>query len=146
MKSRNFVTVLLAVGIASLVGCKDDGPKLGTVSGIVTLEGEPVEGALIEFMPSTGRGSISPQRTGSDGYYELQYVVDRKGALIGKHQVQITTSYDDKDVETGVNTRIKERLPAWYSGPTSVLEFDVQEGENEANFELSKKKPKGWRP
>lgn len=146
MKACKFVRVLLVIGLGTFVGCSESGPKLGTVSGIVTMEGEPVEGALVEFMPDTGRGSTSPERTGSDGRFELQYSVERKGALVGKHQVQITTMYWDKDVETGAITKVKEKVPAWYYGPTSVLEFDVQEGENEANFELSKKKPDGWRP
>lgn len=148
MKSRALVGVFLCgIFLGSHVGCKEAGPAVGKVTGIVTLEGEPVEGAVVEFMPlGSGRGSTGTQKTASDGFFEMQYTVDRKGALVGKHQVQISTGGWDKDVETGAISKIKERIPAWYFGPTSVLEFDVKEGDNEANFELSKKKPKGWRP
>ena len=129
-------------------GCEDKGPALGTVSGTITLEGEPVAEALVEFMPlekgesgTLGRTAISAERTDSNGRYEMQYSVDRKGVLLGKHQVQITTWRSDKTPEGG-NIEIKERIPKWYWGPDGVLEFDVKEGENVADFDLTKKKPK----
>ena len=112
MKARIFVSILLVIGVGTVVGCKESGPAVGTVSGIVTLEGEPIEGALVEFMPlGPGRGSSSTEKTASDGFFELQYTVDRKGALVGKHQVQISTGDWDKDVDTGAITKIKEKIP-----------------------------------
>ena len=42
----------LCVGLALLVGgCGDGGPPMGKVSGTVTLDGQPLAGAEVEFAP-----------------------------------------------------------------------------------------------
>lgn len=125
------------------VGCEKEGPPLGTVTGIVTLDGEPVENAFVTFMPlfQGGTESTGADKTDANGYYELQYDSDRMGALVGKHQVQISTQDWQKQPD-GSNIVVKERIPSQYIGPDSILEFEVVEGKNEANFELTKKRPK----
>lgn len=135
-----FITAFL---LAASIGCSDPGPKLGTVTGTITLEGEPVEDAFVYFMPlfEGGKEAICKKKTDANGNYEMQYSLEREGVLVGKHQVQVTTKDWEKQ-EDGSNKVIKERIPGWYFGPDSILEFDVQEGENVANFDLSKKKPK----
>ena len=126
-----------------LSGCDDAGPKLGTVAGTITLEGEPVEDAFVYFMPlfEGGKEAMCAQKTDASGHYEMQYSLERKGVLVGMHQVQVTTQDWEKQPD-GSNKVIPERIPKWYFGPDSILEFDVKEGENVADFELSKKKPK----
>ena len=125
------------------VGCAEDGPALGSVTGTVTLDGEPVENAFVTFMPQAkgGTESVSAEKTDANGYFEMQFSVDRMGALVGRHQVQISTQDWEKQPD-GSNKVIKERIPGHYFGPDSILEFDVKEGENEANFALTEKKPK----
>jgi len=148
MKKRLGI-VLVAVMLFHLTGCGDPGPKLGIVTGKVTLGDEPLEGAAIEFQPLFPEGKIaySTAKTDADGFFEMQYSIDRKGVLVGNHQVQISTQDWEKQPD-GSNKVIPERVPKWYFGPDSILEFDVQEGDNSADFDLSdsKKKPKGWPP
>lgn len=124
-------------------GCSEKGPALGTVSGNVTLDGDPVEDAYVEFFPLFAGGTEcrSAKKTDADGYFEMQYSVERSGVLIGKHQVQISTRDWEKQ-PNGSNKEIPERIPGHYFGSDSILEFDVKEGENVANFDLAKKKPK----
>lgn len=140
--TRLCLVVCLSAGLL-LSGCAEQGPQLGAVSGTVTLEGEPVEGATISFFPlfEGGQELRSAQKTDSSGFYEMQYSQDRKGVMLGNHQVQISTKDWEKQPD-GSNKIIPERIPRHYFGPDSVLTFDVQEGENDASFELSKKKPK----
>ena len=137
-------TLIAFVLFCLTTGCEESGPKLGTVSGTITLNDEPLENAAIEFHPLTS-GKVVYGKTDANGFYEMQYSTERKGVLLGKHQVQISTQDWEKQPD-GSNKVIPERVPKWYFGPDAILEFDVQEGENTANFDLSKKKPKDWPP
>lgn len=83
-------TLLLLVGAVCFAGCgKSDLPELGEVSGVVTLDGAPLADAIITFTPS-GAGRPSTARTDEDGHYELLYLADAPGALVGSHTVTIT--------------------------------------------------------
>ncbi len=84
---------------------------------------------------------MAVEKTDANGRYEMMYGVDKMGCLVGKHQVQISTQDYEKQPD-GSNKTIKERIPRHYIGPDSILEFDVVEGENVADFDLTKKKPK----
>ena len=138
---------LLCVGSAllclSIVGCGDSGPVLGTVTGTITLDGDPVENAFVEFHPQFEGGQImySKQKSDADGYYEMQFNVDRMGVPVGNYQVQVST-YDMDKQPDGSNKVVKERMPAHYIGYESILTYEVLKGDNDASFELTKKKPK----
>jgi hypothetical protein len=51
----------------ALTGC---GPSKSTVSGRVTLDGQPVAGAIVGFFPTRGDGQTSDARTDADGNYK----------------------------------------------------------------------------
>jgi hypothetical protein len=115
-----------------LTGC-DQGPKLETVHGRITLDGEPLADARVEFQPENGRPCLG--RTNAQGEYELEYLSDRKGALQGKHQVRIWTQ-DVREDEQGNQVEVPERVPARYNTETQ-LEVVVEEGKSEFNFDLT---------
>lgn len=125
-----------------LLGCGDSGPATGIVTGIVTLEGKPVEGAFVTFEPMFEEGTIceSAEKTDAQGYYEMQYSAEKNGVLLGEHRVHISTADFEKQPD-GSNKRIPERVPKFYFGPDTVLRFTVEEGENDGSFELTKKRP-----
>jgi hypothetical protein len=114
--------------LAPLVGCaKNDRPPLGGVHGTVTLDGQPLAGAIVTFEPvGPGRGSIA--MTDAQGRYELIYIRNDKGAKVGAHRVQITTS--------NANAGKPELLPPRYNAQTT-LSADVKAGDNEINFALA---------
>lgn len=121
---RPLVLGFLAVGILAWTGCgSGDRPDLGTVEGVVTLDGKPLAEAFVHFDPGTVRGSSGV--TDAEGKYELTYIRDTKGAAIGEHIVRIT-----KRTETAPET-----LPARYHAQTT-LKATVKGGRNEINFEL----------
>ena len=65
---RRIGVVPLLLAVASAAGCggaPDDRPDLGEVSGVVTLDGAPVENAVVQFTPAAGRPSQA--RTAADG-------------------------------------------------------------------------------
>jgi hypothetical protein len=85
---RTFAVLGAVLSLACL-GCSDGGPELGSVEGTVTMDGKPLPNALVTFSP-VGEGSASTGVTDGDGHYELLYT-DRRGALLGKHKVAVTT-------------------------------------------------------
>ena len=80
-----------------LVGCGDSGPKLAPVSGIVTLNGKPLEGAVVTFEPdaSVKDGIPANDVTGPDGNYRA-FTKGRVGVMPGKYHVVVTKSLIDE--------------------------------------------------
>lgn len=129
--STSLVATLLVVGCSG-----SDTPPLGYVSGKVTLDGKPLEGAEITFQPSEGRPSTAT--TDADGNYTLIYSAEADGALLGEHKVVITTQRDAISSE-GVGEDVEGReelLPAKYHSETE-LKKTIESGSQEINFELT---------
>ncbi len=110
----------------------DDG--LARVKGTVTLGGEPLEGATVQFQRVGEEGSPSAGRTDAKGRYELMFTFDKRGALPGEHNVTITTAetYFDDD---GQEQERPERVPAKYNRQTRLKET-VEPGRNTIDFDL----------
>lgn len=122
--------MVLAVLLLCSLGC-EDGPKLGSVTGLITLEGEPLANATITFTPADGWSAFD--RTGPDGQYELQFQDGRKGAMVGENEVRIETAH----IAAGGVTH-PEILPKKYHEESDIVK-DVQPGKQEINFELMKR-------
>lgn len=123
---------LVACGlfIVAAVGCGGppaDLPDIGAVSGVVTLDGQPLENARVMFTPDHSRPSGA--MTDANGRYELVFNEKIKGAAVGKHKVRITLG----------SAMEPEKLPAKYNIKTE-LTADVKPGPNEdINFDLKSK-------
>jgi hypothetical protein len=119
-----------------LAGCGGGGgPPLGTVSGIVSLDGSPLKDATVTFAPASGRPSQGV--TDGAGRYTLDYTLGRPGAVIGLHSVRISTEGYVQGADGSVEQR-KERVPATYNAQ-STLTAEVKAGDNELSFELRSK-------
>ena len=112
-------------------GCSD-GPEVASVEDTVTLDGQPLEGALLIFTPKEG-GRQSGGQTGSEGYYELTFSRDQDGALPGTHTIMIST-IQEGDPDQGIPTA-PEKLPAKYNTQTELSQ-QVESGENVIDFSL----------
>src|SRR6516164_4282354 len=65
--------ILCALGLTALAGC--GGVRRAPVAGTVTLDGKPLDGAVITFSPDAAKGntaSISCSGLVKEGRYELQ--------------------------------------------------------------------------
>lgn len=58
-------TFWITCAVVAFVGCGRS--DLGQVTGRVTLDGEPLAGAFVEFVPTGGEGSSSSGRTNERG-------------------------------------------------------------------------------
>lgn len=125
--------LLLTLTFAACSNTPSDQPDLGTVSGTVTMDGAPLVGAYVRFFPESGRASAAV--TDESGNYELTFIRDSMGAVLGKHTVRITTQNEDIDP---FGEKGSEKVPAKYNKETT-LEATVNEGDNTINFDLESK-------
>lgn len=128
------------LGIIILPGCgKSGGVQYVPVSGVVTVDGAPLENATILFIPqrtgeSTEVGQSSSGRTDEQGRYVLMTASQVRGAAVGHHRVSISTEVSDPS--TG-EVQVPESLPAKFHKNTT-LEIKVPEGGlDSANFNLT---------
>lgn len=161
--SRSLVVVL---GVACLLaaGCgKSAGEKTYPVTGVVTYNGTPVEGAVVTFAP-TGGGQGAVGTTDASGKYSLTTRKKDDGALPGEYLVTIV-KYDRPPTQSGgqasaqggdeyppdyaeqeyqqarqvIPSQPKNLLPAKYANPqTSGLKATVTtSGPNNFDFALT---------
>lgn len=130
---------------AASAGCSKSPYKLVPVSGVVTLDGQPIAGGIVNFQPIAGgaggnAGPGSTARTGPDGRYTLATIQGKPGAVVGKHRVKIY-SYNAETAKQDANggPREREKVPPKYNYK-SDLTFDVTaEGTSKADFPLESK-------
>ncbi|RMF87778.1 MAG: hypothetical protein D6741_20100 [Planctomycetota bacterium] len=163
MRSGQMIIVVIITSMPFLLGCpRDSGrPKTYPVEGVVTLNGEPVEGATVVFSPvGGGEGETSPQaaqaKTDADGHYELSTFEAGDGAIPGEYAV-IVTKYDVKPTpggpeleseegqmkafleaqQGGDDSAVRNLLPAKYANAqTSGLKFTVKLERNSIDIKL----------
>lgn len=136
---RTSILMMGAILAVAFGGCADSGPKLGVVTGKVTFEGKPVPAAYVVFQPIDRPGTYGSAYTGDDGQYVLRYSRNRNGALVGRHQVTITTNPDGGDDET-----VPEEKPARRGSKgkgqqnrmKGIFEREVKPGKNVHDFDL----------
>ncbi len=162
--------LMAVVGILTAAGCSSNPaiyPEVADVVGVVTLDGQPLEGATITFAPEAGRASSGV--TDSTGRYSLNYTGSIRGAMLGAHRVMIKKMVQDKaatpskaeqlmdkatnlmlqdaglPLTTAANDKESEPLKpiminvvaAQYSGPESILTAEVEPYKNEIDFDLT---------
>lgn len=121
------------------VGCGGR-PDLAPVSGVVTLDGQPLAGAHVSFQPvqdDVGEMAMgSYGTTTADGRYSLRLVdPDAPGAIPGMHRVRIHMALPE-DALREDSPLSADRLPARYRDGT--LTFEVPPGGTDAaDFHLS---------
>ncbi len=121
---------LLAVLVT---GCQKV-PALGTVSGEVRVNGQPLPYAYVVFQPIDPPGTYGSAYTDEDGQYELTFSRYRQGAPLGKHQVSIRAAHGD-ELPEDAPAAVRILLPERYNANTE-LEREVKPGHNEFDFEL----------
>lgn len=151
MKSICVTTLVTSV----LIGCGSEvkGPDVVPLSGTVKVDGQPVAGARISFIPSDPKTNAVSGLTKEDGQYEVYYG-SRSGAPAGDYKVAISyltlpdgspykASPGGLDVDQmKMQGKVVESLPPKVSDPTQTeLKLTVpKEGKKDANFDVSKAK------
>jgi hypothetical protein len=131
---KPFCPFLLALVAGILLVASGCGEKLGTVTGKVTVDGEPVSDLEVTFIPVDAEmGTDAIGFTNEQGEYKLIYGRGNVGAPIGDYRVTIAGAELDGD------SGEPYRLPPKYSDRRQTeLTATVEGGENTINFELEK--------
>lgn len=124
MTKSLFRTALLLLGLCGFAGCGDDTPPLGEVTGIVTLDGQPLEGVIVVFKPEVGRPATGT--TDAQGKYTLEYSYEVPGCKAGPNKVYL---------EWPLGATNAKALPTQYT-TNSQLAADVKEGSNTIDLKL----------
>jgi len=116
----------------SATGCGVGGPPLGTVTGMVTLDGKPLAGVSVQFDP----GHIRPASgvTDNEGRYSLSFLPGTEGAPLGKNTVRIYPQTTDSAGDDLPDSQIVP-IPARYN-EKSELWVEVTAGVNSFDFDL----------
>jgi hypothetical protein len=122
--------MLIVVSALLLAACAADGPELGSVSGTVKMDGQPVPHAQLSFEPE-GPGRAATGLANEKGEYTLEYSPTAEGALVGPVIVRISTLTADRP----------ETIPPKYNSK-SELKRQVESGSNQFDFELESG---GWK-
>ena len=116
------------------VGC---GGNPASVTGLVTIDGEPLERGKVGFTPTSG-GMKATGKIDSSGYYELR--TNRESGLqVGEYEATVIST-EPGIVEPGGGPPMpgKSLIPKRYGRTrTSELRFSVTSGANTINIELS---------
>lgn len=143
IKTVNLV-MIISLACAVLVGC--GGKPVGTVTGTVTFQGQPIEQGLITFSPAGAEGSAAGG-TISNGKYSVT------GLALTRYHVMVEATKEPKFTSPGdpANNRTKtaEEIRAQYDPlPLDTTgkeqDIDVKAGTQSLDFKLtSKSKPAG---
>ena len=142
--------LLLAIAVLSMFGC---GPSLGHLpktvpaSGIVTLDGQPVDGAQVVIVPAAEGTTGATGVTDANGRFSLRAFNEKDGAIPGEYKVQVSKTVEVKlagkagSLDGGDPVRFDYGVPAKYTGAkTSGLTVTIPEtGNKDIKLTLSSK-------
>ena len=146
--TRYFPCSVLLLLLTVVPACGPSGPRPVPVSGTVTVDGQPMAGASVMFMPqSTGQPGVGV--TDEAGKFRLTTGSSQEGVLPGAYKVTVTlykvTGFvTDKDGLSGgiAPEGIREQwlIPQRYSSPqTSGLTAEVRDGMEPVQLALTAK-------
>ena len=155
---RPALLCIAAAATLSVLGCGASGPATHAVTGTVTYQGSPVEGATVGFSPAAGEVRSAVGVTDSQGKYQLTTFEQDDGAMEGTYRVRVF-KYDRDPVQVEMDldgvgqsdempddyvpeaaTEVAaptNLLPQKFSNPaTTPLEFTVEKGDNTFDIDL----------
>ena len=144
-----FYRPLLAALLVCLAGCSQKNPNLPPqhpVSGVITLDGKPLTGAGVMFLPrGDTRGTGAMGMTDDAGKYTLKTDYGGPGAPEGEFGVTISKVVNRDGTPYVPNPDVaeageRETLPAIYSDSMkTTLSANVPKGGDTINFDLKSK-------
>lgn len=132
------ILMLLLVGCGETVDANR--PKTVPVTGSVTYNGQPVDGATVTFMAGSSEGRGAVATTDASGKFLLTTFEAGDGAIPGSYKVTVSKTAGGAPAAGGgeimappvggmPTEEVKDELPAKYKdASTSGLTADVKEG------------------
>lgn len=141
MDCRRVAYCLLPFALVAMIGCGNG--NLGKVSGVVTMDGNPVPNVTLEFIPQEG-GRPSIAKTDANGEYSAYYTHDQPGVELGQHHVrfQILADVGQVSEEEEFSPPSRQEGGGTDIGAGRKLSpevIDVKSGQNNQDFQLIEK-------
>lgn len=141
--------------VAAAIGCNTGkaAPKLHPITGTVILNGKPLPGADVTFIPLGDTVGIrSAGRTSPDGTYELLCQRGKeKGAVEGQFKVTISrrlmpdgSPVPEDDKTPPIESPARESLPAIYSDQFKTVLKTTVPSSGPVDFKIQAKGIKGY--
>ncbi len=145
---RKFVLPLsFMLVVLGLQGCGggDDGPQRAAVSGVINLDGEPLQQGVIRFVPEGETKGPKTSVPVQQGRFEID---SRSGPLVGEHRIEIVSTDDGgyamddeqaiQDLRKAKVKRIRVvKVPAVYNSRSTLKKTVSLNTPNEFQFDLS---------
>lgn len=130
----------IAAALLAALGC--GGPyQFVPVSGKVTLNGQPLPDAWVNFQPigtkdkDPGPGSVG--KTDAQGRYSLRVDPRQSGAVVGTHRVRISTKGDKaEEAPDGGGKVYPDKVPRRYNDETTLKCEVPPGGKTDADYDL----------
>jgi hypothetical protein len=128
--------------IAICLGCGKSGPRRAAASGHVTLDGQPIDEGVIQFLPV--QGTVGPETGGviANGQYAI---AQQRGPVVGMNRIELRASkktgrkIQDPTGRPGVLTdEYKEMFPT-SSNTNSTLVREIKDDPNTLDFDIRTK-------
>jgi hypothetical protein len=138
------LSIALLIGLSLLAGCgsTSSGPATAPVTGVVTLNGAPVEGAVLLFTPPSAESGFAGAQasTRPDGTFEVRIELDmgktsKAGLPPGDYRVSVTKL----ELEPGQSGPMKPPqnvLPPRYATAESTPLTVTVKADSENHFEF----------
>jgi hypothetical protein len=123
-----------AACLLAMAGCTSN--DRAYVSGVVTANGAPAEGYVLQFTPTDGIAGPAHARTGSGGKYEARTSRTIEWVVPGTFRIEVLGPVE---LARGSGTPPPPgalRVPRRYRGNASELSATIEPGDNTLNFEL----------
>lgn len=144
MAKQKLLMLFGTLAVAAVAGCGSSSEA--TVSGMITLDGNPIPKGMISFVPAA-QGTQSYATSDESGSYEV-FTGRTEGLRAGEYTVTVVAREMPtltKTADGGPPPPGKALTPRWYAYPdSSGLSFKVEPGSNEINLELTSQPPAGW--
>lgn len=128
---------MVTLAIASVAGCSKP-VKLVNASGVVMIDGKPVEGILVQFLPQTRDGRRMPTSfatSAADGTFTLTTHDGKPGAVEGPHAVLLADTLEERPAQGQRATR-PPRLDARYTTLAGGLAATITDGAEPIRIEI----------
>ena len=135
------VPVVLTLLLTGLIGCQPSGPERAAVTGVVELDGKPIEHGAITFIPNGPDGGPTSGAVIENGKYTIPL---ENGAVVGSHRVEIRApKKTGKQIPvappatspTGTVDEVIEGVPAKFNTQSTLVQ-SVESGPNTIDFDL----------
>jgi hypothetical protein len=131
-------TLWLVALVLVIAGCGPAGPDVQFVEGVVTLDGKPLDGATVTFVPVDKAGISAAGKTDAGGRFRLNATQGKKygkGTVVGDYVVTVQKLFwPEKAVEPDHITPIR-----YENAKDSPLRATIAKGRNAFEFALTSK-------